>query len=78
MPPDRTRNLAEADAFVQQVDEAFQAAVALVELMVAQGEGVETHGVHHRGIGLAVGTGAVEIQRARLGIARVQLEHVLG
>ena len=67
-----------AAAFVQQVDEAFQAAVALVELMVAQGEGVEAHGVHHRGIGLAVGTGAVEIQRARLGITRVQLEHVFG
>ena len=67
-----------ARAFAQQVQKALEARVALVELVVAQGEGVKTHGVHQGCVGLAIGPCAVEVQRAGERVARVQLEHMGG
>ncbi|MCY1541346.1 hypothetical protein D9M68_770310 [compost metagenome] len=65
-----------AAALAQQVEKALQAGVALVELVIAQREGVEAHGVHQRRIGLTVGARAVEVQGAGERVARVQLQHV--
>ncbi|KAF1054793.1 MAG: hypothetical protein GAK34_00691 [Delftia tsuruhatensis] len=65
-----------AGAGAQAVQEGLEAAVALVELVVAQREGVKADGVHECGIGLAVGACAVEVQRAGERVAGMQLEHV--
>ncbi|KAG1255781.1 hypothetical protein G6F65_016594 [Rhizopus arrhizus] len=61
---------------MQQVDKALQAAVALVELVVAERHRVKADRVHHGRLGLAGFTGAVEVQRAGVGVARVQFQHV--
>jgi hypothetical protein len=59
---------------VQVVDELHEAGVGAVEFVVAEGEGVEAHGVHEHRVGLAFALG--EIQVAGDGVARVELEHV--
>ena len=63
-----------AVALSQLVQEVFEDTVAVVEFVVAQGEGVKAHGVHHPRVGLALEEGVV--QRAGDGITRVQLEQV--
>ena len=63
-----------AVARVQIVDEGLQAAVGVVELVVAQRERIKADRVHHLGIGLAVAE--VEVQVTGHGIARVDLHHV--
>ncbi len=62
-------------AGVQVVDEAGQLRVAVVELVVAHGHGVEAHAVHQRGVGFALEQRVV--QGAGGGVAGVQLEHVV-
>ena len=63
-----------AAAGVQVVDELHEAGVGAVELVVAQGEGVEADGVHQHRVGLAFALG--EVQVAGDGVAGVELEHV--
>ena len=61
---------------MQLIEKSFQSAVALVELVVAEREGVEADGVHQRGIGLADLSGPIEVERAGQGVTGVQLQHV--
>lgn len=58
----------------QGIQEALEDAVTIVKLVVAGHEGVKADAVHHLRIGLALEEGVV--QRARDGVARMQLEQV--
>ena len=59
---------------VQEIDELAQSGVALVELMVAHGHGVEADVVHHGCVGAALFERVIQV--AGEGVAGVEFEHV--